>query len=193
MEPLELDPGDYDGTYKLIGGRVALDFINTVSWPATDRRHDWLSSPANLDTWCNATGLAPMPAADEGDVEQATALRSELTAAIKPLAFDELPTAQAIEALNSRLANARALRRVDPKTLSWTWEPPTDILDRLAPVVLDAAEILTRLGNDRLRHCTGCDWLFDDQSRNGRRRWCDMADCGSRAKSRSYYHRTKTN
>ncbi len=37
---------------------------------------------------------------------------------------------------------------------------------------------------ERLRVCDnpGCRWVFADTSRTGRRRWCDMATCGNRAK-----------
>jgi predicted RNA-binding Zn ribbon-like protein len=41
---------------------------------------------------------------------------------------------------------------------------------------------------DRVRVCPldegGCGWVFLDRSRNGSRRWCAMADCGTQAKSR---------
>jgi predicted RNA-binding Zn ribbon-like protein len=32
-----------------------------------------------------------------------------------------------------------------------------------------------------------CGWLFLDESRGKRRRWCDMKDCGNREKARRYY------
>ncbi|MEM7274350.1 MAG: ABATE domain-containing protein [Actinomycetota bacterium] len=191
MEPLDLDPDGYDGTYKLIGGRLSLDFINTVSWPQTESEHDWLSSTANLDRWCDANELSASSSATDDDLARAVTLRQELAAALRPLAFGERPTRDAVEAVNSRFAAAVVQRRVDPEQLTWHWVAPADGFERLAPIVLDAADILTGGRHDRLRHCDACDWLFDDQSRNGRRRWCDMADCGSRAKSRSYYHRTK--
>ena len=37
----------------------------------------------------------------------------------------------------------------------------------------------------------GCGWLFLDQSRNGSRRWCRMADCGSTAKARRLTERRR--
>lgn len=193
VESLDLDPNGYDGTYKLIGGRLALDFINTVSWPGTERHHDWLSSAANLDRWCDANELSTAGEVSEEDLASARTLRVELAAAVKPLAFGGRPAEHAVEVLNARFAAAVVRRRVDPVNLVWSWSAPDNTLARLAPVVVDAADLLTSARHDRLRHCDGCDWLFDDQSRNGRRRWCDMADCGSRAKSHSYYHRTKTN
>ena len=43
----------------------------------------------------------------------------------------------------------------------------------------------------RIGICEGgkCGWLFLDESRGKRRRWCDMNDCGNRAKARAYYER----
>jgi len=46
----------------------------------------------------------------------------------------------------------------------------------------------------RIGVCEGgnCGWLFLDESRGKKRRWCDMNDCGSRAKARRYYQKRKT-
>jgi predicted RNA-binding Zn ribbon-like protein len=40
----------------------------------------------------------------------------------------------------------------------------------------------------RFRICAndGCRWVFEDTSRGGRRRWCDMSSCGNRAKVRRF-------
>jgi predicted RNA-binding Zn ribbon-like protein len=37
----------------------------------------------------------------------------------------------------------------------------------------------------RVRRCAdaGCTRVFHDESKNGRRRWCDMKSCGNRAKA----------
>ncbi|WP_198925374.1 CGNR zinc finger domain-containing protein [Dictyobacter vulcani] len=37
----------------------------------------------------------------------------------------------------------------------------------------------------------GCGWLFLDTSKNGRRQWCSMQGCGSRAKRRRQYGRQR--
>ena len=57
MKALTLDPGSYDGTYKLIGEEISLDFINTVSWPATQWEHDWLHNADNFIKWAVAAGV----------------------------------------------------------------------------------------------------------------------------------------
>ena len=40
----------------------------------------------------------------------------------------------------------------------------------------------------RVKACAepGCRWAFLDLSRNASRRWCDMAECGNRAKNRTW-------
>ena len=45
----------------------------------------------------------------------------------------------------------------------------------------------------RFRICANdtCRWVFEDTSRAGRRRWCDMASCGNRAKVKAYRSRHK--
>ncbi|MFZ1014577.1 MAG: CGNR zinc finger domain-containing protein, partial [Terracidiphilus sp.] len=45
----------------------------------------------------------------------------------------------------------------------------------------------------RVGICGGgnCGWLFLDESRGKRRRWCDMNDCGSRSKPRRNYEKHK--
>jgi len=190
MDALPLDPGDYAGSYKLIGGRLALDFVNTVSWPGTEREHDWLSSAANVIAWCAAVGLAIPPLSDN-DLDTIRELRRDLRDTLRPLAHGQKPPRRVVETLNSRVNSASRLREIDPETFAWVWANQSTVVDWLAPIVFDAADIATWERHDRLRYCPSCDWLFEDQTRNGSRRWCDMADCGSRAKSRDYYRRTK--
>jgi predicted RNA-binding Zn ribbon-like protein len=54
----------------------------------------------------------------------------------------------------------------------------------LAALLRTSAE----LGWVRLKACPGpdCGWVFHDRSRNGSRRWCDMAECGNRAKGAAF-------
>ncbi|WP_149195571.1 CGNR zinc finger domain-containing protein [Luteimonas suaedae] len=190
MHALALDPGDYRGSYKLVGGRPSLDLVNTVSWPATGHAHDWLDSTANLQRWLKAVGL-PSPPARNCELRTAIEIREILTAVLRPLAHGEPPPRGAVERLDDRVAAAAARRTIDPATLAWHWKKPADTANGLAPVLLDAADLVTAGDRERLRFCPACEWLFEDQTRNGRRRWCDMADCGSRDKARRYYRRTQ--
>lgn len=69
-------------------------------------------------------------------------------------------------------------------------DPLDDALARLADPLVDQVQA----GNaDRLRICANdtCRWIFFDESRAGRRRWCDMATCGNRAKAARHRARAK--
>jgi predicted RNA-binding Zn ribbon-like protein len=69
-------------------------------------------------------------------------------------------------------------------------DPIDDALSRLAEPLVDEVQA----GNaDRIRVCDNetCRWIFYDESRAGRRRWCDMASCGNRAKAARHRARVK--
>jgi predicted RNA-binding Zn ribbon-like protein len=85
-------------------------------------------------------------------------------------------------------ANTSAAKKM--RSQATPWKAPEDAVQSLAPVVLDAADLIAS-DHERLRYCPACDWLFEDQTRNGQRRWCDMADCGCRDKARRYYRRVQ--
>ncbi|HEY4145822.1 CGNR zinc finger domain-containing protein [Pinirhizobacter sp.] len=191
MEPIELDPGEYRGTYKLVGGRLCLDFVNTISWPGTEQEHDWLTPPENARRWFAAAGL-PFPRSKDTDLQALYESRRMLTSVLAPLAHTGRPKNAAVADLSKAVAKAYEGRVIDPATLAWIWLPPHSATEALNPILLDAAELVTAGNHDRLRFCPSCHWLFDDQTRNGHRRWCDMADCGSRDKARRYYHRSKS-
>ncbi|HWP62389.1 MAG TPA: CGNR zinc finger domain-containing protein [Candidatus Binatia bacterium] len=68
------------------------------------------------------------------------------------------------------------------------------VAERPVPNPLDAAlarlaepivELIESGERERLRTCANpsCRWVFFDESRPGRRRWCEMATCGNRAKA----------
>lgn len=189
-EALSLDPLDYSGSYKLIGGRAPLDLVNTISWEGTERQHDWLSTTSNVVIWLRGVGVEPLRPA-ESDILKVQQLRAILRQVLQPLAHQAHPSKPAVERFNSLLVDVLTRRYIDPVDLAWTWEAPLQFLHVFDPIVYDAGQILTS-AHDRLRHCPSCGWIFEDKTRNGRRRWCDMADCGSRAKARSYYHRQRS-
>jgi CGNR zinc finger len=61
----------------------------------------------------------------------------------------------------------------------------------LWPLAHAAVELLTEGPLDLLKVCSGCRWLFLDQSKNRSRRWCSMEVCGTSAKKRRYVERRR--
>jgi predicted RNA-binding Zn ribbon-like protein len=69
-------------------------------------------------------------------------------------------------------------------------DPLGEALARLADAL---AEALADGDTSRFRICANdaCRWVFEDTSRGGRRRWCDMQSCGNRAKVRRFRSRQR--
>jgi predicted RNA-binding Zn ribbon-like protein len=97
----------------------------------------------------------------------------------------------------SALRPERAVWRPDrsaPRSprLEFGLAPDVQVQDRIVAVAMD---LLLTVDYERLRRCPpedgGCGWIVLDQSRNGSRRWCQMADCGSAAKSRRLTERRR--
>lgn len=186
---LDLDAGGYAGTYKLIGGTLALDFANLVSYRDTDRAHDWLDPVANVVRWARAAGLETAAAGDTGALLE---LRESLARTFLALADGGHPAAGDVERLGSIAAAASARRRLHfpagADAAAWHDAEPS-LIGELA---LDAAALLTSAASlRRVSACDECRWLYLDTTRNRSRRWCDPADCGNRARQRRHYHRTR--
>ena len=61
------------------------------------------------------------------------------------------------------------------------------------PITRDAVALLDRDDGSVLKWCADdtCTRAFVDRSRGHRRRWCDMAGCGDRAKAAAYRSRQR--
>jgi hypothetical protein len=72
--------------------------------------------------------------------------------------------------------------------------PGADLAEHIAAAVVAALlRSQARPAWPRLKACAApdCRWLFVDASRNRSRRWCDMAECGNRAKSAAFRRRRR--
>jgi predicted RNA-binding Zn ribbon-like protein len=69
-------------------------------------------------------------------------------------------------------------------------DPTGEALARAAAPLVDSIAAGTTA---RLRICANddCRWVFEDESRAGRRRWCDMSTCGNQAKVRRFRARRR--
>src|SRR5262249_18770329 len=107
------------------------------------------------------------------------------------------PSDTDLAVLNSELARSLGRLRIMPGkgngAFSWRWaKSPIELDHALGPISYSAAGLLASKEElTHVRQCRGanCGWLFLDCSRNHSRCWCDMRDCGNRAKVRR--HRRK--
>jgi predicted RNA-binding Zn ribbon-like protein len=187
-------------TIPLRGGRLALDFANTVDWwhdatPADPDRTDVLTSPDNLARWGRRLDLVGprSPTGDRAELARARAARDALYRIFAALAGGADPQPSDLALISQQHAEAAAAGILRPTDsgfgLDWPLSDPRR--PRFAAIADAVALLADRDQLSRVGRCPGrhCGWLFYDRS--GRRRWCSMASCGSREKMRRLYERQK--
>jgi predicted RNA-binding Zn ribbon-like protein len=199
--------------FKLRGGVVCLDFVNTVGWRLTDCPSEYLRSYEDLLDWGRQAGLLA-PEETEGLFRQATldpegveetlsrarVLREAIFREISWAIAGESQDENALSVLNRELSVALSRLRVIASggAFRWGWDRSDDdggvrLDGPLWPVAQSAAELLTspKLGRVKLCAGEGCGWVFLDESRNGSRRWCDSRGCGNRERVRRHLARKR--
>ncbi len=181
-------------------GHLALDFANTVSDRLSESPVDRLASYQDLlafagqcevlsDTTAQrlAVRARRSPAATEEVLRRARELRDALYDLFAAIAEERSPPPAALAELN------RAVARLEiGPDWRWTWScAPGGLDDMLGSITIAAAELLTGAQREHIRMCAAdtCAWVFLDTSKNHSRRWCDMKQCGNRAKARRFHAR----
>ena len=197
------------GSVPLLGGRLCLDFANTVDWRLGEQPLDLLSSYEDLIAWslnagilsrAEARGLVgearKTPAPALAVFRRAIALRELIYRIFSRIACGGTPADSDVDDLNAALP--RSLSHLclvrTRNAFEWGWAQDGSALDGpLWHIVLSAAVLLVEGRLNRVSQCNDdcCGWLFYDSSKNGSRRWCSMADCGNRAKARRHYSKSR--
>ncbi|MCI0415879.1 ABATE domain-containing protein [bacterium] len=204
---------------KLIGGRLCLDFVNTIGGRRPDLSHarktaafytirdEKLNDYPDLVAWARRVELLTEPEARQLAVQarrnepeasviwkRAIQLRESIYRICTGRLSGEIPQASDLEVLNRELQAAfdRTKLSMEKSNFHWEWTNATGSLERILwPIADSAAAMLTEGDLTRLRQCSGddCGWLFEDTTRNRSRHWCDMKDCGNTAKVRRFRSR----
>lgn len=194
---------------------LCLLYANTLSWRGRDVPAETLHRLDDVLDWiARAALLGPRAAADlkhqagsAAAAEAGNAARSRLfaqTLAMREAIFRLFsaaatgapPPPRDFAALTRALAAAPVRDRLVRRhgACAWHIPPPGPAMpDILAPVLWSAGDLLLDAQGRRIQQCANdeCLWLFIDGSKNGTRRWCDMASCGNRAKARRHYSRIR--
>jgi predicted RNA-binding Zn ribbon-like protein len=135
------------------------------------------------------------PATAERDLARIRAVRGALREVADAIVEHRPPREGSLDTVN-RALHARQVIELVPSfdgcvavDHRHVGDPIDDALARLCdPLVQE----LTGGDPERIKVCANdtCRWVFYDTSRTARRRWCDMATCGNRAKAAR--HRAKS-
>lgn len=160
-----------------IGGRFVLDFVNTADWTIDGTvAHEKIADQADLKCWM-AQKTLPVTAYN-GKIEDLLSFRHGLR---------EILLGRGNPGLLAPMADIRIDDAMDLNQIA------TD--QGLKPLL--AASAFSLLfepeSQRRLKMCPSenCGWLFIDETKNQRRKWCRMETCGNRAKAARHYEKSK--
>jgi predicted RNA-binding Zn ribbon-like protein len=195
--------------FEFSGGRLCLDFVNTVSASRAQPK-ERLNTYADLVSWGRQAGILGEDEAQDlvqtarrhpheaaKILDEAVRLREAMFRIFCGAADCVPQRGDDMTLVNAALSRALAHVRLDATAEGCVrvWADDAGALDRMLwPVLRSTMDLLTSEEERRRVHkCESptCDWLFLDTSRNHSRRWCDMKSCGNRAKAKRYYHRHK--
>lgn len=180
-----------------LGGRPALDFVNTLRerWR---RRVECLVTPGDLSRWLVEAGLLPALAPVPRVVlAEARELREAIDRCVQAAVAGGSAPRDAVTLIDDWLVHAGPrpqLVLADGRPSLGERAPADSPRRALGTIALDAATMLGESEQrERVRICASgtCSARFFDRSPAGRRRWCSMRACGNAEKARRHRRRVK--
>jgi predicted RNA-binding Zn ribbon-like protein len=185
---------------QFFGGRVCLDFANTMDWRLSDAPQELIPDYAAFLSWSKARGTlraiavtklraeaAQMPIEAASVIAAAHALRARVWWMAEGLCRGRRVD---LAPLNRALAALPAQPRLVRGGMGFIHDLPGEALEEpLWPVLWSLTATLASADADRLGCCEaqGCGWFFVDESPNRSRLWCSSEACGNRERARRAY------
>jgi predicted RNA-binding Zn ribbon-like protein len=197
------------GNLSLLGGRPCLDFVNTLDWRGADHPVEFLHTYQDLVAWSRHAGTISnkeasiisqhskkQPSKQIKVLAKAIELRETIYRIFSSLSDGKPAATKDLAAFNKFLSRTMKNSQIVRTKDGYNWDSRGEMakLDWiLNPLIRSAADLLVSDELKRVKKCGDpvCGWLFLDTSRNKRRRWCDMRDCGNRAKAKRFYKKKR--
>lgn len=201
-----------------IADNRALDFLNSVASP-TGTEIEWLNNGSDLLDWLELAGLAKPEdlkqfrkkaesKACDTVAAQARQLREWFRAFVMTYAGSSVDQAayHKLDIINKLLNQGSSFIQIKIAALiennqeesntplqiqrTQRLKKPEDLL---VPVAEAMADLICDVNFWHVKQCEGptCTMMFNDISKNHRRRWCTMSICGNRAKAAQHRARKK--
>ena len=174
---------------------AALEFLNTLDLDDGELIEHF-SEPDDAGKWLTDHALVHPEARrhwTRSDLDQVRTVRGALRDVVEAVVEHRPPGSASVDLVNSTLEARRPSRlELDGSAVRICHRhAETPVNDALAVIAEAIVDELASGRPERFRVCANdsCRWTFFDSSPTGRRRWCDMATCGNRAKAAR--HRAK--
>ncbi len=195
--------------FELVAGTLCLDFANTLDDRYSGQSTELLKHYVDVARFGEDAGILSAsrvdqlfalsmrsPDAASHALKAAISLREAIYQVFWAIAKRKPVPAGPLNTLNDFVQDASQHMRLVPEKRHFEWEfedASTKLEQVLWPIARSAAELLTSEQLRFVRDCKSptCQWLFLDTSKAHRRRWCDMKQCGNRAKNRAFWRRSQ--
>jgi predicted RNA-binding Zn ribbon-like protein len=183
--------------------RLCCNFVNTLySWKQKDS-YDFLIDYNTFIEWCHKLAVCDddqliqfrQMALKEPDeaistmnkIREIRLLLHELISAIA--ANDQEKIAQFLSAINPFLTDAFSRIRLEFSGNRFLIAYPQKAIQLIGPIWLVLKSLYDMITEDdlvRIKECPSCGWVFFDETKNGKRRWCNPLNCGTKDKMNRY-------
>src|SRR5262245_55764375 len=190
---------------QFFGGRVCLDFANTLDWRTSAAPQELIPDYATLLAWSGLRGTLPAHAIArlrERSLRDTAAAGAALAAAqalprVVVRAAESLCRAAPVDLgpFGRRLARLPAQPGLARQGERYVYDLTGETLEEpLWPVLWSLTALLASEDAARLGSCQaqGCGWFFVDESPNHTRLWCSSEICGNRERARRAYARRRS-
>jgi len=193
--------------FVFVGERLWLDFVNSEFGT---RRFDALRDFESMVRWFESASILDaeraggirrraqqQPAGAAAALIDARRVRAALRMLAERGPMSDRVRVEGLGEINRVLGRSAGTRRVEARTDGTFYRSFVPVGDAFAglviPIVESAADALILGELLRVRRCADprCQRVFFDNTKNGRRRWCDMATCGNRAKAARHREKLK--
>jgi predicted RNA-binding Zn ribbon-like protein len=185
---------------QFFGGRVCLDFANTVDWRTSDEPQELVPDYGAFIAWSRCRGTLPPrafanlrshaaadPAGADAVMADAFSLRAELWRIADALREQR---AADLARVNRMLVGLPPQPRLARHGNIYMHESKgADLREPLWPVLWSLTAVLSSTDAIRVGCCQakGCGWFYVDESPNRTRLWCSSEVCGNRERARRAY------
>lgn len=182
--------------------KLCCNFVNTVYAWKGDNQDDFLTDYSTFIQWCIRLAIDDQEElsklrrrAKKRPADAITAMnrirksREGIQRLIKAVAHnDEVGIAQSLAVVNPLIAEA--LSQVNLTYAAGRFVIDYKIsLNLMRPVWIilkSLYDMLTADEKSRIKECPSCGWVFFDETKNGKRRWCNPLNCGTKDKMDRY-------
>ncbi len=186
--------------------RLCCNFVNTLySWTGADR-YDFFQNYEAFIKWCEKLDI-PDKRFMRSLLEHANKNPDEATRAIQKIRKSRLALHDIISAIansdkkeiSAALSGANNFVTDSLSHVQFEFAKnkfnivfPNESLNLISPlwtIGKSLYELMTEDDLTRIRECPGCGWVFYDETKNGKRRWCNPLNCGTKDKMDRYRSR----